>query len=99
MLDRMTQALGGRAAEELVIGEIHTGAHQDIEMVSKIARAMVTEYGMSDDLGPIAYGHRSQHGVPRQGHQRRSATTPRRVAEKIDAGGTRDRGWLLRSRP
>jgi len=60
MLNRMTQALGGRAAEELVIGEIHTGAHQDLKVVSQIARAMVTEYGMSDMLGPITYGKKSQ---------------------------------------
>jgi len=59
MLNRMTQALGGRAAEELVIGEIHTGAHQDLEVVSRIARAMVTEYGMSDELGPITYGRKT----------------------------------------
>ncbi|MFO8079770.1 MAG: ATP-dependent zinc metalloprotease FtsH, partial [Armatimonadota bacterium] len=60
MLNRMTQALGGRAAEELVIGEIHTGAHQDLKVVSQIARSMVTEYGMSDSLGPITYGKKSQ---------------------------------------
>jgi cell division protease FtsH len=60
MLNRMTQALGGRAAEELVVGEIHTGAHQDLKVVSQIARSMVTEYGMSDTLGPITYGKKSQ---------------------------------------
>ena len=59
MIDRMTQALGGRAAEELVVGEIPPGAHQDIEVVSRIARAMVTEYGMSDALGPIQYGKKT----------------------------------------
>ncbi len=60
MLNRMIQALGGRAAEELVMGEIHTGARQDLEVVSKTARAMVTEYGMSTDLGPITYGKKSE---------------------------------------
>ncbi len=59
MLDRMAQALGGRAAEELVLDDIHTGAHQDIEIVSAMARAMVTEYGMTDELGPIAYGKKT----------------------------------------
>ena len=59
MLDRMAQALGGRAAEELVLDDLHTGAHQDIEMVSQMARAMVTEYGMTDELGPIAYGRKT----------------------------------------
>ncbi len=59
MLNHMAQALGGRAAEELVLDDIHTGAHQDLEMVSRMARAMVTEYGMSDELGPITYGHKT----------------------------------------
>ncbi|MFO8081920.1 MAG: cell division protein FtsH, partial [Armatimonadota bacterium] len=40
--------------------EIHTGAHQDLKVVSQIARSMVTEYGMSDSLGPITYGKKSQ---------------------------------------
>jgi len=56
MLDRMVQHLGGRAAEELVLGEIHTGAHHDLEVVSQLARQMVCEYGMSEELGPITYG-------------------------------------------
>jgi len=59
LLNRMTQALGGRAAEELVLDDIHTGAHQDLEMVSRLARAMVTEYGMSEELGPITYGRKT----------------------------------------
>ncbi len=59
MLDRMAQALGGRAAEELVLNNFHTGAAQDIEMVSQMARAMVTEYGMTDELGPITYGRKT----------------------------------------
>jgi cell division protease FtsH len=46
--------MGGRAAEELVFGEISSGAYGDIESSTRIARAMVTEYGMSD-LGPIQY--------------------------------------------
>ncbi len=60
MLNHMTQALGGRAAEELVIGDVTTGAANDLEKVSEIARAMVTEYGMSEDLGPLTYG--KKHG-------------------------------------
>jgi cell division protease FtsH len=60
LLGRMAQALGGRAAEELVIGDITTGAANDLERVSAIAREMVTEYGMSDELGPVTYG--KKHG-------------------------------------
>ena len=54
LLDRITGLLGGRVAEELVFNEISTGAHNDFQQATKIARAMVTEYGMSS-LGPIQY--------------------------------------------
>ena len=47
--------LGGRTAEEIALGEISTGAHNDLQRASDIARAMVTEYGMSDELGAISY--------------------------------------------
>jgi len=46
--------LGGRAAEELVFGEVSTGAHNDLHHATEVARAMVAEYGMSDVLGPVA---------------------------------------------
>ena len=52
--DAMAMCLGGRTAEELVFSEPTTGAENDIEKVTRIARAMVTEYGMSDTLGPAA---------------------------------------------
>ncbi|MDA8198014.1 MAG: ATP-dependent zinc metalloprotease FtsH [Thermaerobacter sp.] len=58
ILDQMAMALGGRAAEELVFGEISTGASDDLEKVSKLVRRMITEYGMSDELGPMTYGTR-----------------------------------------
>ena len=48
--------MGGRAAEELIFDEITTGAHNDIQQATRIARAMVTEYGMSEELGPINFG-------------------------------------------
>ena len=54
LLDMITGLLGGRVSEELFIGDIGSGAHNDIERATKIARAMVTEYGMSS-LGPIQY--------------------------------------------
>ncbi len=57
--DRMTQALAGRAAEELVFGDVTTGAANDLEKVSQVARQMVTEYGMSTELGPITYGRKN----------------------------------------
>ena len=54
LLERITGLLGGRVAEQLVFNEVTTGAHNDFEQATKIARAMVTEYGMSA-LGPIQY--------------------------------------------
>jgi cell division protease FtsH len=50
--------LGGRAAEELVFGEVSTGAHNDLQHATEVARAMVGEYGMSDVLGPVAVNTR-----------------------------------------
>ena len=54
-------ALGGRAAEVIILGEISTGAQNDLVQVTAIARSMVKEWGMSDNLGPRTYGHREQH--------------------------------------
>ena len=56
MEDRIVRLLGGRVAEKLALDDISTGASNDIERATKIARAMVTTYGMSDELGPMAYG-------------------------------------------
>jgi cell division protease FtsH len=55
-MDQLAVFFGGRAAEEIVFGEITTGAASDIEQATKIARRMVCEWGMSEELGPIAYG-------------------------------------------
>jgi cell division protease FtsH len=55
LLDRLAVFLGGRVAEELVFGEISTGAQNDLQRATDIARSMVTEYGMSDRLGLVAY--------------------------------------------
>ena len=56
LVDRLAMLLGGRTAEEVVFGEITTGAADDIEKATEIARAMVTSYGMSDNVGPLALG-------------------------------------------
>ncbi len=55
LIDRLAVLLGGRTAEELVFNEISTGAQNDLQRASDIARAMVTEYGMSDRLGLVSY--------------------------------------------
>jgi cell division protease FtsH len=54
--DRIAVLLGGRAAEEVVYGEISTGAHNDLERATEIARLMVTQYGMSESLGHMTFG-------------------------------------------
>lgn len=56
MKNKLVTMLGGRAAEEVVLHEISTGASNDIQRATKIARSMVTTYGMSDELGPVNYG-------------------------------------------
>jgi cell division protease FtsH len=76
LVARMTAAMGGRAAEELVFGDVTTGAKQDIEVATTIARHMVCEYGMSDKLGLVAMHGPSAEG---DGHQVSELT-----AEDID---------------
>ena len=56
MEENIISLLGGRVAEELVLGDISTGASNDIERASRIARDMVTKYGMSERLGTITFG-------------------------------------------
>lgn len=56
LLDKITGLLGGRVAEEIVFGEASTGAHNDFQRATGIARKMVTEYGMSEKLGPVQFG-------------------------------------------
>jgi cell division protease FtsH len=60
LLDRLAVLLGGRVAEEQVFGEISTGAQNDLQRATDIARSMVTEYGMSDLLGLVTYEHARQ---------------------------------------
>ena len=61
MQEKLIALLGGRAAEKLVLDDISTGASNDIEVATKIAREMVTKYGMSDNLGPIDFQGREQN--------------------------------------
>ena len=56
LLDKITGLLGGRVAEEITFGEVSTGAHNDFQRATAIARKMVMEYGMSDKLGPLQFG-------------------------------------------
>lgn len=56
LLDKISGLLGGRVAEDIIFGEVSTGAHNDFQRATGIARKMVTEYGMSDKLGPMQFG-------------------------------------------
>ena len=63
MQEKLIALLGGRAAEKLVLDDISTGASNDIEVATKIAREMVTKYGMSDNLGPIDFQGKEQNDM------------------------------------
>ena len=80
MIDRISVLLGGRCAEKLVLNDISAGASNDIQRASELARKMVTQYGMSDSLGPIVFG---------TGHDEvflgKDFTSTRNYSEKIAA--------------
>ncbi|MGH3624696.1 MAG: ATP-dependent zinc metalloprotease FtsH, partial [Sciscionella sp.] len=83
MIGRLVFALGGRSAEELVFHEPTTGASSDIEQATKIAKAMVTEYGMSAKLGAVKYGQ--EQGDPFLGRSAgRQPDYSLEVAHEID---------------
>jgi cell division protease FtsH len=65
--DRIAVLLGGHVAEELVYGELSTGAHNDLERATALARAMVMRYGMSERLGPLTFGDSDGPGFLRKG--------------------------------
>jgi cell division protease FtsH len=67
LTDNMAMTLGGRAAEEIIFGEITTGASNDLEKVTATAKQMVMRFGMSERLGPRVFGH--DHGQPFLGRE------------------------------
>jgi cell division protease FtsH len=83
-LDTITQALGGRVAEELVLNRMGSGAQQDIQMASKLVRKMIMQWGMSANLGPIAFGEREEQiFLGREIHQHTDYSE--KTAQDIDA--------------
>jgi cell division protease FtsH len=103
--DAMAMCLGGRTAEELVFSEPTTGAENDIEKVTRIARAMVTEYGMTDALGPQQLGQREGEVFLGRdfGHQANyseevAAAIDREVRNLIEEAHDRARAVLVRHR-
>ncbi|MBA2504505.1 MAG: cell division protein FtsH, partial [Thermoleophilaceae bacterium] len=82
--DTMAMTLGGRAAEEIVFGEVTTGASNDLEKVTATAKQMVMRFGMSEKLGPRVFGH--DHGQPFLGREFSSEPDySDDVAREIDA--------------
>jgi cell division protease FtsH len=85
-LDRIAMALGGRVAEEIALGDITTGAADDFRQATHIARSMVTEWGMSQKLGPLAYLEREESFLPFMPGPRRgeySEKTAREIDEEV----------------
>jgi cell division protease FtsH len=83
MLATLAGALGGRVAEELVFDDITSGASNDIEQVTRMARAMVTRLGMSTELGPLVYGQKEELiFLGREISEQRDYSEA--IAEKID---------------
>ncbi len=82
--DDLAMLLGGRTAEEMIFGDPTTGAADDIERVTKLARAMVTQYGMSDALGPKSFGQ-VQGEVFLGKHTTHQADYSEEIARRIDA--------------
>jgi cell division protease FtsH len=60
LMDQIAGIMGGRVAEEIVFGDITSGAENDIQKATQMARRMVTQWGMSDKLGNVAMGHREE---------------------------------------
>lgn len=60
LLNQVTMLLGGRMAEKIVLNEISTGAQNDLERATELVRKMITEYGMSDELGPLTFGRKQE---------------------------------------
>jgi len=106
LLDRLAVLLGGRVAEELVFGEISTGAQNDLQRATAIARSMVAEYGMSDRLGLVTYESARQpmflpeNYTPNKNYSETMATQiDEEIANVMEQTHQRVRGILSERRP
>ena len=97
----MTGLLGGRAAEELILEDVTTGASNDIERVSEIARNMITRYGMSRVLGPLQFGEQDEEiflgkeiGHTRNYGEKTAEIIDQEVKELVDEAYTRAKETL-----
>lgn len=83
ILDEIAMLLGGRVAETLALGDISTGAYNDLQRASDLARKMVVEYGMSEEIGPVFLGGKEEVFIAKDwGHQRNLSEE---IAAKVDA--------------
>jgi len=80
----LAYAMGGRAAEELIFNEYSTGAQGDIKQATRVAHALVCEYGMSDALGPVAWGERTDEPFLGKDFSRRDRDYSESTAQRID---------------
>jgi len=103
--DDMAVILGGRVAEELIFGDITSGASDDIGKATKLARRMVTEWGMSDKLGPLTFGHKEELvflgrdlGEQRNYSEEIAGEIDQEVHRLVDAGYQRARKILTERR-
>ena len=87
LLNQLAVLLGGRTAEEIALGEISTGAQNDLQRATDIARAMVTEWGMSEALGAINYDGAQAKQVPRHPDWSRARRVRRRHRAPDRLGG------------
>jgi cell division protease FtsH len=105
--DRIAVLLGGRVAEEIVFGEISTGAQSDLTRITELARSMVVEYGMSESLGPLTYENRGRSFLgfrqpielePAQHGEETRQQIDREVRRLVDEAYARVRELLQRER-
>lgn len=101
MLDEMCAALGGRAAEEIVFGKVSTGALSDLEKITKQAYAMVTVYGLSDEIGNVSFydsSGQSEYSFSKPYSEKTAELIDKEVSELIETSYKRTKKILLENR-
>ena len=110
LLDKMAGLMGGRAAEEIIVGSISTGASNDLKQATDIARLMITEYGMSEALGPVCLAERSgstflrgSEGMPAFGSSKNFSERTQRLIDQevtrlLEEAIARARDIIVRNR-
>jgi cell division protease FtsH len=84
-LKRLAVMMGGRAAEKVIFDELTTGAGNDIEVATDLARKMVCEWGMSDEIGPLSYSSKNSNPFPGYGGSNATRPYSEAVAREIDS--------------